>query len=206
MDNEIGIFEARKIMASNFIGPDELSLFTLQPFDLSGAECIIPFSQEELLAKKDHYLLIYGASKFEDGTSVNIQNIKKIVSNCNDDRMPVFYNQDWYEKEEFTRLQMKEGWFLIRKDVYENSRSVNPEELLKHYMFPSAIKCVYSFFVAWICNNMKLWYEDFIWCNDVDHNGDRIYVGKYHDIDGINNDGFSIHRHLALRKCYSCID
>lgn len=52
----------------------------------------------------------------------------------------------------------------------------------------------------------KLWYHDFVWCSDVDHNGDRIYVGKYNDIDGVNKDGFSIHRHLALRLCYGCID
>lgn len=47
-----------------------------------------------------------------------------------------------------------------------------------------------------------LWYHDFVWCEDLDHNGDRIYVAKYHDVDVINKNGFRIHRHLALRPCY----
>lgn len=51
-----------------------------------------------------------------------------------------------------------------------------------------------------------LWKHDFVWCSDMDHNGDRIYVGKYHDISGVNKNGFSIHRHLALRECYASIN
>ena len=31
-------------------------------------------------------------------------------------------------------------------------------------------------------------------------------LGKYHDVDGVNKNGFSIHRHLSLRPCYGCID
>jgi hypothetical protein len=31
-------------------------------------------------------------------------------------------------------------------------------------------------------------------------------VGKCHDVDGINKNGFSIHRHLALRKCYGAVE
>lgn len=55
-------------------------------------------------------------------------------------------------------------------------------------------------------HDQYLLYHDFVWCVDVDHNGDRIYVGKYHDIDGINKNVFSIHRHLALRQCYASTD
>ena len=65
--------------------------------------------------------------------------------------------------------------------------------------------CTYTFFVFYLCRHEKIWNHDFIWCSDRDHNGDRIYVGKYHDIDGVNKNGFSIHRHLALRPCYGAI-
>ena len=61
-------------------------------------------------------------------------------------------------------------------------------------------------FAYFYTNRKILWPYDFIWCSDFDHNGDRIYVGKYHDIDGVNKDGFSIHRHLALRICYASIN
>ena len=101
---------------------------------------------------------------------------------------------------------MEDGWFLIRKNVYEDSRAVQPAELMKEYAFPSAIRCTYAFFAAWFTAGIRLWEHDFVWCSDTDHNGDRIYVGKYHDIDGVNKNGFSIHRHLALRPCYGCID
>lgn len=204
MNKTISVDEARAIMGSNFIGYEELNCFSLKKLKLDSISDMVPFSKEELLEKKEHYLLIFGASKFADNTSVTIHNIKRLISS--NDAAPGFYNQDWYDKEDFIEKPMDDGWFLIRKDVYEDSRAVMPEELLKNHIFPTAIKCVYSFFVAWLCLDIKLWYEDFVWCSDVDHNGDRIYVGKYHDVDGINNDGFSIHRHLALRNCYACID
>ena len=47
-----------------------------------------------------------------------------------------------------------------------------------------------------------LWRHDFIWCDDSDHNGDRIYTGRYIDPNGINKNGFNIHRHLSIRPCY----
>ena len=119
---------------------------------------------------------------------------------------PCFYNQDWYDKEDFIIKPIQTGWFLIRKTVYEDSRAVQPIELIERYTFPTAVKCTYSFFIAWITLDIKLWYHDFVWCSDIDHNGDRIYVGKYNDVDGVNKNGFSIHRHLALRACYGCID
>lgn len=204
MNNKTDVATAKRIMSENFLGPEELKLFSLKSFDLSNAVEIIPFSVEEIRNRKDNYLLVYGASHFVDGTSVTIKNLKKIISE--NGSAPQFYNQDWYDKEEFIDDAIPEGWFFIRKKIYEDSRAVNPDALLEKYTFPTAIKCTYAFFVAWHCLNTKLWYEDFVWCSDVDHNGDRIYVGKYHDIDGINSDGFSIHRHLALRSCYACID
>lgn len=65
--------------------------------------------------------------------------------------------------------------------------------------------CLY-FFAYYHVRKELLWYHDFIWCHDIDHNGDRIYIGKYHDVDGVNKNGFSIHRHLALRNCYAAIE
>jgi len=204
MKNKTNIIAAKNIMGENFLGPEELKSFSLKIFELSGMVDTIPYSIEEIQNKKDDYLLVYAASKFVDGTFVTIRNLKKIISENGD--IPQFYNQDWYDKEDFIDEVIPEGWFFIRRFVYEDSRSVSPNDLLQKYLFPSAIKCTYTFFVAWHCLDIKLWYEDFVWCSNVDHNGDRIYVGKYHDIDGINNDGFSIHRHLALRPCYTCID
>jgi hypothetical protein len=120
---------------------------------------------------------------------------------------PCFYNQDWYLKEDFIQSTLENRWYLLKKNVIEESRAVLPDVLLKQKMsFPSAILCTYTFFAYYYAAGELLWYHDFVWCSDTDHNGDRIYVGKYHDIDDVNKNGFSIHRHLALRNCYAAIN
>lgn len=197
---------ARDIMESNVIGAEELSAIGTMKLAIGNNSPEIPYSVEELIAKKDDYILILGVSKFIDGSSVTIRALKEIFGRNPDENEPCFYNQDWYEKELFIDVPMDDGWYLIRKNVYEESRGIQPSELSEKFEFPLAIRCVYSFYVAWLALGMKLWFHDFIWCSDTDHNGDRIYVGKYHDVDGINKNGFSIHRHLALRPCYACID
>lgn len=120
---------------------------------------------------------------------------------------PCLYNQDWYLSESFIQRRMDNKWFLLKKNVFENTRGVMPIDIIKQNIkFPTAIQCVYTFFAYFFVYGEMLWYHDFLWCEDVDHNGDRIYVGKYHDIDGINKNGFSIHRHLSLRPCYASIN
>ena len=197
---------ARRIMGGNLIGPDELR--TAAALDLRIPETVpdIPYPAAELAAKKDDYLLVLGTGFFADGTPVTIRNLKQRFGKDPEESEPCFYNQDWYDKEDFIDVPMKDGWFLIRRNVYEDSRAVQPSELMKEYRFPQAVTCTYAFFAAWFTLGLKLWIHDFVWCSDTDHNGDRIYVGKYHDVDGVNKNGFSIHRHLALRPCYGCID
>lgn len=201
------IESAKEIMGAQFIGPDELRCCTpYLLFKIPEAVPSIPFDKEKLLASKELYYLILGVSKFADGKNVTCRNLKTIFGKDPEVSEPCFYNQDWYDQEDFIDLTMETGWFLIRKDVFEESRAVMPTELIKTVSFPTAIRCTFSFFVVWLSKGEKLWYHDFVWCSDVDHNGDRIYVGKYHDVDGINKNGFSIHRHLALRPCYGAID
>ncbi len=206
MNESISLDEARKIMGDNCVGVDELRKIKDFKLRIPSVTPNIMFSAEILKKRKEHYLLILGLSEFEDGTPVTIRNLIKVFGKAPDVKEPCFYNQDWYEKESFIDLQLENQWYLIKKDVFEESRAVQPDELQKKYSFPSAVKCCYSFFVAWLCRSTKLWYHDFIWCCDTDHNGDRIYVGKYHDVDGVNRNGFGIHRHLRIRDCYGCID
>jgi hypothetical protein len=109
-------------------------------------------------------------------------------------------------KEEFIKSTLENRWYLLKKEVMEESRAVQPTELLKqNIVFPSAVLCTYTFFAYYYYNMEVLWLHDFVWCSDTDHNGDRVYVGKYHDIDGMNKNGFSIHRHLELREYYGSV-
>jgi hypothetical protein len=82
---------------------------------------------------------------------------------------------------------------------------MQPESLLVAYTFPPAVLCAFAFFVNWFYNSECVWEHDFVWCKDVDHNNDRIYVGKYRDTNGLNKNGFSIHRHLAIKSWYGSI-
>ncbi len=197
---------AQKIMGENLIGPEDIHSIKVMQFHLPEVIPSIPFSADYLKSRKDDYYLLLGVQQYDDGIPVTIRNLVKVFGKDPALKEPCFYNQDWYEKEAFIDTVLNEGWFMIRKNVYDESRGAQPEELISRYSFPSAISCCFAFFTAWLCRDTKLWYHDYVWCIDTDHNGDRVYVGKYHDVDGVNKNGFSIHRHLALRDCYGCID
>lgn len=199
----------KKLFGKNFIGKDELKPFlkALGFGDVEILEKPIEYSDSDLQkAEEEGYILIYGVEQVND-QNITLRflrdkfGVNPVVSE------PCFYNQDWYLKEDFIDLTMKSRWYLIKKDVYENSRAVMPGDLTQRgFNFPLAILCGYTFFAYYFAFNEYLWWHDFVWCCDTDHNGDRIYVGKYHDIDGVNKNGFSIHRHLALRSCYASIN
>ncbi len=206
MNKEEYYNQVKTEMGDNFIGVDELKKLETLKLSIPDSVPDIPFTFEEIKQKKKDYLLILGISHLKNGELVNINNMMNIFGKDPSVGEPCFYNQDWYLKEDFINIPIQDRWYLIRKDVYDDSRAVQPSQLIQKYTFPSAVTCTYSFFITWLLRGEKLWYHDFVWCSDVDHNGDRIYVGKYNDVDGINKNGFSIHRHLGLRQCYGCVD
>jgi hypothetical protein len=199
--------EARKIFGENFIGIEELlNIKDRFPLDLN---CEIPninFPTNILLEKKDTHILILSVCNFANGDEVTIYNLRNYFNNILNEGHPKFYNQDWYMKEKFIQSPLKIGWNLIRKEVINSTRGKSPDKLRVQYLLPSAVLCTYTFFVYFFCRNIILWEYDFIWCKDKDHNGDIIYVGKYTDLSGLNNSGYSIHRHLQLRSHFASID
>lgn len=201
--------EIKTIFGKNYIGLDEQKTF-FQKLGLDSRlirEPDINFSDSDLTqAANDGYILICGIEQI-DGIRITLKYLRKVFGINPAVYEPCLYNQDWYMSESFMDNALNSQWYLIKKEIYEDSRAVMPLELIERGIhFPSAILCGYTFFAYYFHNNVYLWWHDFIWCCDVDHNGDRIYVGKYNDVDGINKNGFSIHRHLALRPCYTAID
>ena len=195
------------LFGQNLIGPDEL-----QPLIERlgwGMEVTVPdmnYTKEQLEDSSDDYLLVMGVPAIE-GRSVTIRHLRETFGIDPDQSEPCFYNQDWYMHEDFIDRPLESRWYLLRKQVIEESRAVMPDQLMEaDYAFPTAILCAFAFFAYWLCYGEKLWWHDFVWCCDTDHNGDRIYVGKYHDVDGVNKNGFSVHRHLALRQCYAAVN
>ena len=200
---------AKKLFGKNYIGKDELKPFfkALGFGEVEIQENSIEYSDSDLRkAASEGYILVYGIEHI-NGQYITLRFLREKFGVNPDVSEPCFYNQDWYLKEDFMDRYLKNQWFLIKREVFEESRAVIPGELIKNNMnFPPAILCGYAFFACWFAYDEKLWWHDFVWCCDADHNGDRIYVGKYHDIDGVNKNGFSIHRHLALRPCYGSVN
>ena len=200
---------ALNLFGDRFLGGDELRplLQALGFPSLSLEETPIPFDADTLQkAASEEYILVWCPASLE-GTAVTLRFLRDRFGIDPAVSEPCFYNQDWYLAEAFMDRPLDGAWHLIRKDVMESSRAVQPADLLKTgCSFPPAVLCAWVFFAWYFARNQYLWWHDFVWCSDTDHNGDRVYVGKYHDIDGVNKNGFSIHRHLALRPCYGCID
>lgn len=200
--------QIRQLFGVNYIGKEELIPF----FNALGFgkvvinERNIQYSDAVLQkAANEGYILVYGVGGIR-GQNITLKLLREKFGVNPDVSEPCLYNQDWYMKEDFMDLTLDDRWYLIKKEVFEESRAVMPGDLTQQGLnFPPAILCGYTFFAYWYARNEYLWWHDFVWCCDTDHNGDRIYVGKYHDIDGVNKNGFSIHRHLALRQCYASI-
>lgn len=196
----------RQLFGRNLIGPNELRPLLERlgwGTDISVPE--LNYTMDELEACAADYLLVMGLPSI-GSRPVTIRTLREVFGVDPDASEPCFYNQDWYMHEDFIDCQMDARWYLLRKEVVEASRAVIPEQLMAaDYVFPTAILCAFAFFAYWFYYGDKLWYHDFVWCCDTDHNGDRIYVGKYHDVDGVNKNGLSVHRHLALRNCYAAV-
>ncbi len=201
--------QIRQLFGVNYIGKEELKPFfkALGLGEVDLQEKNIQYSDSDLQkAASEGYILIYGVGSIK-GQYITLKFLREIFGVNPEVSEPCLYNQDWYMKEDFMDFTLEDKWYLIKRDVIEESRAVMPSDLTKQGLkFPSAILCCYTFFAYYFSRNEYLWWHDFVWCSDTDHNGDRIYVGKYHDIDGVNKNGFSIHRHLALRPCYGVVD
>ncbi len=207
MERGTSIEEAKEIFGKGLIGPDELLKYSKQMgVNMPAKIPNIPYNLSELRERSEDYLLILGTSTISSGDPLSLLSLRTHFGVDPNVSEPCFYNQDWYLNEKFMTDQLSNDWYIIRKSVFQDSRAQNPEQMSDDFNLPSAVQCAFAFFMNFFNTGEYLWRHDFVWCNDKDHNGDRIYVGKYHDITGINNNGFSIHRHLALRQWYGFID
>lgn len=201
-------------MGRNFIGAEELSkvsqlLGIKDPLSMNRVIPAIPFQNKKLTELKDNYILILGFPLFHDESPLTICKFRSFRGTDPKVKEPCLYNQDWYLNESFANeCTLELRWYLVRKRIIEESRgsSINTGET-KDPDLPSALLLVYTFFANYYTNNGEiLWPHDYLWCSDLDHNGDQIYTGRYLDPEKINKNGFSIHRHLSIRMNYGIAD
>lgn len=185
----------------NTIGPAELQQL---PF-LSGEGLEappVPFSEDILRHHEATHLLIFTPHIGK----LTLVGMRELFGTDPKKSEPCMYNQDWYLKEAFANTPPDGKWHLVKKEVLEEARAKDPDGIEGSFsgeQFPSAITAAFTFFVWYVLKQEALWKHDFLWCSDRDHNGDRIYVGRYEDPDGVNKNGFNIHRHLSIRPIYS---
>jgi hypothetical protein len=203
--------QAKAIMGKNFIGPEEISKLS-GFFALKVPKRIpsVPFSTATLKRLAKDHLLVLGVSRMKNGKTVTLNNLLILLGTNPKKHEPCFYNQDWYVRQKFADMALKDGWYLIQKEVAKKTRGVQPEKLRKGFhrdeAFPSAVLTAYVFFAYYhLTSGKTLWKHDFVWCSDLDANGDRIYTGRYEDPKRLNANGFNVHRHLSLRPCYGAI-
>jgi hypothetical protein len=204
-------------MGKRFLGPEELSAIAKDVGISAPATRIaqvpaILFPESELIERSGDYLLILGVDRNAQGKPLTLTVMREFFGTDPDIYHPCFYNQDWYLKEHFAaEVVLAPRWYMIRTSVLPLSRAKDPETIkipgLSGQPFPPAVLSAYAFFTNFFLSKGQiLWENDFLWCADFDHNGDRIYVGRYTDPSGINKSGFNVHRHLRIRECYGVAD
>jgi hypothetical protein len=200
--------KAKQIMNENFIGYEELSLFTdkLNLYIDSksiGTITNIPFDEDYLRSVSKTHLLILFTPLDKHKEFITLNKYRNFFGINPDKNEPCFYNQDWYINEPFANFSLKkEQWFCIRKELKPESRGKIYGEIDN---LPLALICAYTFFAAYHIKSEYLWKNDFVWCKDTDSNGDRIYVGRYFDPASIAKNGFSVHRYLSINLNYGSI-
>ncbi len=202
---------AKKIMGKNFIGVLKINFFEsfliLKKIDEKNVPPI-PFSEKVLNENKDS-ILILGVSKHKDDSPLTLNSLRNLFGLDPEKKEPCFYNQDWYLKQGFANEPLESKWYLVKKNIEEKTRGEEPKKIIseldKSESLPKAVTTAYVFFANYLLNKEILWEFDFIWCADLDDNGDRIYTGRYTDPTGKNKKGFNIHRHLRIRPCYGAI-
>jgi hypothetical protein len=200
--------ECKNLLGQNFIGPEELvSISTRLGLFVPETIPVPPYSAEILKECANTHLLVLMVSQFTDGTAVSIMSLRDKFGIDPYVAVPCFYNQDWYVNESFSKKTAEQKWILVSKNLIDSTRALRPEQIELAKPFPSAIECVYAFFVNYlVTGGEKIWECDYVWCSDLDDKGDRIYVGRYTDPNGLNKDGFEIHRHLSIKNNYGAID
>jgi hypothetical protein len=207
MERTTSLKEAKRVMDVNFLGPLELALIANKMgIIIPNNYPEIPFGVEELVEKRRDYILVLGLSQMKSLEPISLKSLRNHFGIDPDVTEPCFYNQDWYLKEDFAITHLETKWALIRKEIYENTRGKSPEVIKGRINLPSAVLCAFVFFAYYFHCNEYLWKNNYVWCCDHDHIGDRIYIGRYFDLDFINKNGFSIHRHLSIRNIYGAID
>ena len=141
------------MFGDNFLGPDEVCCM-MEKFEEGFSFNEVPqitYSWDVLeKCSKDGYILVMGVPEiYPQNKKLTIRTLRDKFGYDPDAAEPCFYNQDWYLAETFIDEVLPLGWYLIKKDVFENTRAEQPLDILsKGIKFTSAILWIYTLFVS----------------------------------------------------------
>jgi hypothetical protein len=202
---------AKEILGIDFIGPEELNVFRhsigLKMIEAGNFPELLLTEAELLSIKENNCILFAVNNRMETDQLLSIASLRNAIGLDSAEKIG-FYNQDWYLKEPFYHQKLEAPcWTILPKEIPSASRAQIPSRANASIGLPSALLVSYLFFAYYFhTNGTFLWKHDYIWCSDDDHNGDMIYVGRYEDPAGINQNGFSIHRHLKISEAYGFLN
>lgn len=181
---------AREIMGENYFGVEEaIKHFGVNPSKQQLTYLIeVPFMEEVLKSCKDTHILVavFPLSILDVRTIA-----KKFVNQT------LFYNQDWYDKQAFTKDKGEVGWQLVRKEPIVNSTNKNWNEqqalISKDEETPKAQIVVYMMISHFLATGERLFEKVYVRCFDLDSDGYRVSVGHFDDeglgVDSCWDDG-----------------
>ena len=208
MEGGTTLIRARELFGDYLLGPREIGAAgSRMELFVNPAAPPIPWTDEAMERYSSTHLLVLAVAQHNSGEAITLASLRKRFR-TDPLNPPCFYNQEWFLREAFFLSgELQPGWHLIEKAPNNQSRAQDPEKLAAALdsasIFPSAVLLAYVFLLFYLSRGGRvLWEHDYLWCADRDGNGDRIYVGHYHDPAGLSQSGFEIHRFLTLRDCY----
>ena len=168
----------RAIMGANFFGVEEaIRHFGVNPSRQQLAYLTeVPFTEPVLEAHKDTHILV---AVFP----LSILGIRGLFKD-----QPLFYEQDWYNKEAFAKDKGKVSWRLIRKTPVADSTDKTWDEQQKLLSpdeeTPQAQVMVYTIIGHFKATGEHLFGNVYVRCSNIDSDGLRVSVG-YFDHGGL---------------------
>lgn len=173
---------ARAIMGRNFLRIEDVKKrfdVTYTPEQLLSLQQI-PFTAEVLEECKDTHILF-------PGYPVSILDIRQRTKK----KAKKIFNSDrdaWYNDQKFANEEVGLQWYLIRKDIVENSTNKSYDEQLKllseNEEAAQAAAVVYMTILYYLVTGFRLFGRIYVRCQDVTSSGFRVYVG-YFDQGGL---------------------
>ncbi len=168
--------QARSIMAPNFFGVEEaIRHFKVNPSPEQLATLAeVPYGEAVLQSVKGTHTLV----------AVFPMSVLDIRGKVAGNSQPLFYNQDWYNKEKFANKERgRVGWHLVRKtpvpDSINKTWSEQQALLTETEETPTTQVMVYTITGHFLATGERLFKDVYVRCSDLDSYGYRVLAGVF---------------------------